>query len=215
MLLGVDETQEDLFAAAIVRRMRTIEFDFEVAAPPDRVFAALTDLQRLKEWRTLESVRLEREAPARVGTRLHTTVKKPGQTMRFINEVTELDPVRRRYDDRWLEGTFVIESGWEIVLSGAASRICERCNDLRHHRHSALQGRTSRRRSLTPARRARWVLMADGGPDLLPDRLLSYETDRDAGGGATSPFSRRYGTLTTTVWSRPSSAVRRRFTFWL
>ncbi len=103
--------------------MRTIQFEYELAAPPDRVFAALTDLRRLKEWRTLESVRLEPDGPAGVGSRIHTTVKGPGQTMRFVNEVTELDPVRRRYDDRWLEGTFVIESGWQIEPSGDGSRI--------------------------------------------------------------------------------------------
>jgi len=81
--------------------MRTISADYDIASPPDRVFAALTDLQHVKNWRTLESVRLEPDGPAHVGTRIHTTVKGPGQAMRFVNEVTELDPVRRRYDDRW------------------------------------------------------------------------------------------------------------------
>jgi uncharacterized protein YndB with AHSA1/START domain len=103
--------------------MRTIQFAYDVDSPPDSVFAALTDLRRLKEWRTLESVRLEPDEPARAGSRFHTTVKGPGQTMRFVNEVTELDPMRRRYDDRWLEGTFVIESGWQIESSGEGSRI--------------------------------------------------------------------------------------------
>lgn len=103
--------------------MRTIRFDYDIASPPDRVFAALTDLQNLKSWRTLESVRLEPEGPARVGSFIHTTVKGPGQTMRFVNEVTELDPVRRRYDDRWLDGTFMIESGWEIEPNGEGTRV--------------------------------------------------------------------------------------------
>jgi hypothetical protein len=43
--------------------------------------------------------------------------------MRFVNDVTEFDPARRRYDDRWLEGTFVIESGWQIEPSGDGPRI--------------------------------------------------------------------------------------------
>ena len=103
--------------------MRTVQFNYDVAAPPDRVFAALTDLQHLRDWRTLESVRLEPVGPAQVGTRIYTTVKGPGQTMRFVNEVTALDPVERRYDDRWLEGTFVIESGWQVMPNGTGTRI--------------------------------------------------------------------------------------------
>jgi len=100
-----------------------ISFFFDIASPPDRVFAALTDFEHLKDWRTLESVRVDPKGPARVGTRIHTTVKGPGQTMHFVNEVTELDPVARRYEDRWLEGTFLIESDWELELNGKGTRV--------------------------------------------------------------------------------------------
>jgi carbon monoxide dehydrogenase subunit G len=103
--------------------MQTIQFDYEVAAQPDRVFAALTDLRQVGDWRTLESVRLEPDGPTRIGSRIYTTVKGPGQTMRFVNEVTQLDPVTRRYDDRWLEGTFPIESGWQIEATATGTRI--------------------------------------------------------------------------------------------
>jgi len=43
--------------------------------------------------------------------------------MHFVNEVTELDPVARRYEDRWLEGTFLIESDWELELNGKGTRV--------------------------------------------------------------------------------------------
>jgi hypothetical protein len=103
--------------------VRTIEFDHRIDAPPDDVFRALTDFSRLTQWRRLESLRLEPEGPLRIGTRLYKTVKGPGQRMRFVNEVTVLDLQRREYDDRWIEGTFPIESGWRVEQDGNGARF--------------------------------------------------------------------------------------------
>jgi polyketide cyclase/dehydrase/lipid transport protein len=100
-----------------------IDLYHDVLRPPDEVFAALIDFSRLTSWRTLESLRVEPEGPVQPGTRLYTTVKGPGRPMRFSNEVTVVDPIERCYDDRALDGTFLIESGWTVEPQGEGSRI--------------------------------------------------------------------------------------------
>ncbi|HET7474561.1 MAG TPA: SRPBCC family protein [Dermatophilaceae bacterium] len=102
--------------------MRTVQFTFDIAAPPDRVFDELTDLGRLTRWRTLESIRLEPDGPARVGTVLHSTVRGAGR-MQFVNEVTALDRGAHTYDDRSVSGTFPIESGWRVEAVPGGSRV--------------------------------------------------------------------------------------------
>jgi uncharacterized protein YndB with AHSA1/START domain len=103
--------------------MHTIDISSEIARPPDAVFAFLTDFPQLRRWRTLESLRVEPAGPVRVGSRLYTTVKGPGGPMHFTNEVTVLDAARRVYDDRALDGTFLIESGWRVEPRGGGSRL--------------------------------------------------------------------------------------------
>jgi uncharacterized protein YndB with AHSA1/START domain len=103
--------------------MRTIRLTYDVQAPPQRVFAELTDLGGLMRWRTMEGLRLEPEGPVTVGTRIHSVVKGPGGSMRFANEVTKLDPRDLVYEDRWLDGTFPIESAWRIEAAGQGSRV--------------------------------------------------------------------------------------------
>jgi hypothetical protein len=103
--------------------MQRIEITYDVERPPAQVFAFLTDFSQLRRWRTLESLRVEPEGPLRVGSRLFTTVRGPGKPMRFTNEVTVLDPLKREYDDRALEGTFLIESGWIVEPRDGGSHI--------------------------------------------------------------------------------------------
>jgi len=103
--------------------MRGIDIAYDVAANPDTVFAFLTDFERLRDWRTLESLRTEPTGPLRIGTRLWTTVRGPGGLMAFTNEVTDLDPARRFYRDRFLEGTFPIQSSWSIEEVNGGARI--------------------------------------------------------------------------------------------
>ena len=103
--------------------MRTIDLTYDVDAPAEKVFAELTDLDGLKRWRTMESVRLEPDGTVAVGTYIHSVVKAPGKTMRFVNEVTTLDHQTLAYEDRYVEGTFPIESGWQIEAKGQGSRV--------------------------------------------------------------------------------------------
>ena len=103
--------------------LKAIELSYYVDAPADAVLARLTDFSQLTGWRSLESLRLEPDGPLQVGKCIDTTVKGPGQTIRFVNEVTVLDPDRRVYDDRSIEGTFLIESGWRVDPDDAGARI--------------------------------------------------------------------------------------------
>src|SRR4051794_3503853 len=108
--------------------MKTIAFDYDVASSPDKVFAFLTDFDKLTQWRTLESMRVDPPGPLQVGSRLYSKVKGPGQTMEFENRVTELDPARRRYADVFVAGTFPIESSWDVKPHNGGARITWRTN---------------------------------------------------------------------------------------
>lgn len=43
--------------------------------------------------------------------------------MEFTNEIVEIGPERRVYDDRFLDGTFPIQSGWQVEPRDGGSRI--------------------------------------------------------------------------------------------
>jgi hypothetical protein len=103
--------------------MRCIDIAYDVAADPDVVFAFLTDFSRLREWRSLESMRTEPDGPLCIGSRLWSTVRGPGRPMAFTNEVTDLDPARRFYRDRFLDGTFPIQSSWRVEAADGGARI--------------------------------------------------------------------------------------------
>jgi uncharacterized protein YndB with AHSA1/START domain len=92
--------------------MNIIEIQYDIARDPDEVFVYLTDFSQLRKWRTFEEFRVEPNGPIHVGSWLLTKVSGPGdQPMQFTNEVVELDPTRRIYRDRCLDGTFLIQSG--------------------------------------------------------------------------------------------------------
>jgi carbon monoxide dehydrogenase subunit G len=103
--------------------MNKIEIRYDVEANPDEVFAFLTDFNRLLSWRTLDDIKLEPEGTARVGTILRTKVKGIGRPMKFTNEITELDSTRRKFQDRGIDGTFIIQSGWLVEPNASGSRI--------------------------------------------------------------------------------------------
>ena len=103
--------------------MNTIEIEYHIACKPEDVFAFLTDFSQLSTWRTLEDLRVEPAGPIQVGSKLFTKVRGPGQVMRFTNEVVELDPARHVYRDRCLEGTFLIQSDWQVEPNHINSRL--------------------------------------------------------------------------------------------
>jgi uncharacterized protein YndB with AHSA1/START domain len=103
--------------------MNTIEIEYDIARNPQDVFAFLTDFSQLRTWRTLEDFHVEPAGSIRVGSKLFTKVKGPGQLMQFTNEVVELDSARYVYRDRCLEGTFLIQSGWQVEQRNRSSLL--------------------------------------------------------------------------------------------
>jgi uncharacterized protein YndB with AHSA1/START domain len=103
--------------------MNRIQIDYDIERSPEDVFGFLTDFNQLKRWRTMENFQLEPAGTARVGTRLHSKVKGMGQSMLFTNEIVELDPTRRVYRDRCLDGTFLIQSAWQVEPHNGGSRL--------------------------------------------------------------------------------------------
>jgi carbon monoxide dehydrogenase subunit G len=103
--------------------VNTIEIQYDIARKPDDVFAFLTDFSQLTKWRTLEDFRVEPNDPIHLGSRLFSKVSGIGRPMQFTNEVVELDPTRRVYRDRCLDGTFLIQSGWQVEANNGGSRL--------------------------------------------------------------------------------------------
>jgi hypothetical protein len=104
--------------------MNIIEIQYDIARRPDEVFQFLTDFAQLRRWRTMEDLRVEPVGPIQIGSRLFTKVSGPGdQPMQFTNEVVQLDPTRRVYRDHCLDGTFLIQSGWQVEANNGWSRL--------------------------------------------------------------------------------------------
>ena len=103
--------------------MNTIEIQYAFDRSPDEVFRVLTDFNQHKQWRTQDEIRLEPPGQARVGTRLLTKVTRLGAFLHFTNEVVELDPARRVFRDRWLDGTFLLQSHWKVDPREGGARL--------------------------------------------------------------------------------------------
>ena len=71
---------------------RTLVSEIEIQAPPDTVWAVLTDFSAYPDWNPIE---IEMRGEAVVGTRLHHTSKLPGRKpMRFSPTIVAADPGR-------------------------------------------------------------------------------------------------------------------------
>ena len=73
----------------------TCEIEVTVAAPPERVWAAMIDVDRMGEWMK-GLVRIERltDGPFGKGTQFRQTRKMYGREASEVFEVTEFDPPR-------------------------------------------------------------------------------------------------------------------------
>jgi uncharacterized protein YndB with AHSA1/START domain len=73
----------------------TCSIEQKIAAPPERVFAALIDVDRMGEWMK-GLVRIERltEGPLGKGTQFRQTRKMFGREASEVFEVTDFDPPR-------------------------------------------------------------------------------------------------------------------------
>ena len=103
--------------------MNRIEIQHTFARTPNDVFAFLTDFSQLKKWRTLEDFHVEPEGPIHIGSRLLSRVSGIGSTMHFTNEVVALDATRHVYRDRCIDGTFLIQSGWQVEPTQGGSQL--------------------------------------------------------------------------------------------
>ena len=103
--------------------MNTIEIHYAFNRSPDDVFRVLTDFGQHKQWRAHDEIRLEPPGQARVGTRLLSRVTGLGAFMHFTNEIVELDPARRVFRDRWLDGTFLLQSHWQVDPREGGARL--------------------------------------------------------------------------------------------
>lgn len=96
---------------------------YDVSCHPDTAFALVTDPNRLREWRTVDSVRVAPAGSLRVGSRLDVRVSGGLKIMRFSHEVSLLDRAKREYADRAVGGPFLVEHGWSVAPHGAGSRV--------------------------------------------------------------------------------------------
>lgn len=103
--------------------MRQIKIDYEIDCPPDDLFAALTDFAALPTWRSVEIIRLEPPGPAQAGSHVFSAVRTIGRRMRFENEITVLDPRSRYYADRFVNGSFAIQSSWWVQPRNSGSLL--------------------------------------------------------------------------------------------
>jgi carbon monoxide dehydrogenase subunit G len=71
-----------------------IELTVEIACPPEKVFAALTDLERLPEWQS-SAVSSKPDGPLAVGTRVREQRSMMGREIDNELEVTAYDPPLR------------------------------------------------------------------------------------------------------------------------
>ena len=74
--------------------MIRIELTVEIACPPEKVFAALTDLEHLPEWQS-SAVASRPDGPLAVGTRIRERRSMMGRELDNELEVTAYDPPRR------------------------------------------------------------------------------------------------------------------------
>jgi uncharacterized protein YndB with AHSA1/START domain len=97
--------------------MATIEFQTEIDAPRDRVFALVSDLRNHVEWSGGEAIEMTSDGPISVGTTYETEERGPlGWTTKEQSVVTELHPdsrfAWRSYGPlgTWLDWSFDLEA---------------------------------------------------------------------------------------------------------
>lgn len=74
----------------------TMSSEIEIAAPPDRVFAALSDVEQMRAWMpNLVALEPLTQGPLGVGSQWRETRKMMGHQAAEVFEVTALEPPRR------------------------------------------------------------------------------------------------------------------------
>jgi uncharacterized protein YndB with AHSA1/START domain len=105
--------------------MPPIVSSFEIARPPDEVYAYVTNPSRFPEWQNdVLRVRVEGDRPPRVGTRFTTTRRIGRVEQTTTQEITEASPPRT-WTVRGVDGAF--RPGAAVTVEplgdGARSRV--------------------------------------------------------------------------------------------
>lgn len=95
--------------------MATIEFQTQISAPPEEVFAYLADLEKHPEWSHCMEIKKTSEGPVGVGTSYRSKGKNFGITANDTVEVTEHQP-NERFGWR-TNGAMGMKFGWSFELS--------------------------------------------------------------------------------------------------
>lgn len=107
--------------------MTVIEYETQIAAPPEKIFPYLSDLQKHTEWSGGEAIEKMSDGPVAVGATYQTEEKGPlGLTLKEKSEVTQYQP-NERFGWRaygpmgsWLDWTF------ELQPQDGGTRLVER-----------------------------------------------------------------------------------------
>ena len=96
--------------------MIRIELTVEIACPPENVFAALTDLERLPEWQS-SAVSSKADGPLAVGVRVREQRSMLGRELENELEVTAYD-TPRRFALEGRSGAIPLSINHELVEEG-------------------------------------------------------------------------------------------------
>lgn len=100
-----------------------IEQTIEIAAPPERVFAVLSDPTRLAEWQTSTvEVRRDAEGPLRVGERFNEVHAAFGRQVESTVEVAEWEP-SRTLALRIVGGPLPLDGRWTLEPHEGGTRL--------------------------------------------------------------------------------------------
>ena len=94
--------------------MPVMEFETQINAPPDRVFAYVADLEKHTEWTHCEEIRKTSDGPVGVGTTYASRGKNFGMTTKEAVEVTEYAP-NQRFSWR-TSGAMGMKFNWSFEL---------------------------------------------------------------------------------------------------
>lgn len=97
------------------------EVQIEIDRPPEDVFAALTNIDRLPEWQA-SAVSAAAEGPLGEGARIRETRRLMGREFHVVHEVTSYDPPHR-FDVQSVEGPIPLSISHTLEPSGGGTLL--------------------------------------------------------------------------------------------
>jgi len=97
------------------------EVQIEIDRPPEDVFAALTNIDRLPEWQA-SAVSAAAEGPLGERTRIRETRRLMGREFHVVHEVTAYDPPHR-FDIQSVEGPLPLSVSHLLEPSGGGTNL--------------------------------------------------------------------------------------------